>query len=108
MPFEIKFENIPAGISLTSARAGESLNVRTIEFVSEEDGDTLIERLEGFGSEILSKLPREAEQTPIQPSQVQELLAIIRRDGTATVYLNELNKVGRVQPKREFKAGDSV
>jgi hypothetical protein len=105
VPFEIKFKNVPAGTAMNSVREGEAVNVRQLEFVSEEDGDTLIDRLEGFGSEILGMLPG---VPPIQPSQVQHLLAIIRRDGTATVYVNELNTIGAMQPKRDFKKGEAI
>jgi hypothetical protein len=105
MPFEIKFENTPAGVCLEAVRGGGTAKVRAIEFVSEEDGDTLVERLEAFGSDILGRLPG---SPPIQPNQVQHLLAVIRRDGTATVYLNELKTHGRVQVKREIAKGDFV
>ena len=105
MPYEIRFEKLPAGVCVEAVRDGGTAKVRAIEFVSEEDGDTLIERLEGFGSEILAKLPA---KPPIQPSQIQHLLAIIRRDGTASVYVNEIQTVAMVQAKRELKASDEV
>ena len=73
--------------------------------LSEEDGDTLVERLEGFGSDILGKLPA---NPPIQPNQVQHLLAVIRRDRSATVYLNKLKTVGQMQVKKGLRKGDSV
>jgi len=103
--YEIKFDNTPAGVCVEAVRNGGTAKVCAIEFVSEEDGDILIERLEGFGSDILAKLPA---NPPIQPKQVQHLLAIIRRDGTATVYVNELNTVGMMQVKRDLKKGDGV
>lgn len=105
MSFEIKFENVPAGICVDAVRGSGTVKVRAIEFVSEEDGDTLVERLEAFGSDILSKLPG---NPPVQPSQVQHLLAIIRRDGSSTVYLNELRTRGQVQVKKDFTKGDPV
>jgi hypothetical protein len=105
MPFEITFENIPVGVNVEAVRGGGMAKVRAMEFVSEEDGDTLIERLEAFGSDILARLPI---TPPLQPSQVQHLLAIIHRDKTATVYVNELINVGMVQPKRSFEKGDAV
>lgn len=105
MPYEIKFENVPAGTCIEAVRGGGTVKIRTVEFVSEEDGDTLVERLEGLGSDILRRLPA---NPPIQPSQVQHLLAIISRDGSATVYLNELNTRGQVQVKKDIKKGDAV
>src|SRR5258706_1072027 len=105
MPFEFKFENIPVGICAEAVRGPGMVKVRATEFVSEEDGDKLIERLEELGSDILAKLPADP---PVQPNQVQHLLAIIRRAKTATVYINELKSIGTVQPKRDFKQGDAI
>ncbi|MEA2711825.1 MAG: hypothetical protein QOF78_4426 [Phycisphaerales bacterium] len=90
---------------MNAARQGESLTVQSIAFFSEEDGDKLIDQLEGWGSDILAKLPG---NPPIQPAQVEHLLVIIRRDNTATVYLNELNARTLIQVKREFKKGEAV
>lgn len=105
MPYDISFNDIPAGTAINAAKSGEEVMVRAIEFVSEEDGNVLIERLEGFGGTILGKLPT---ISPIQPNEVKHLLAIIRRDKSATVYINELKIVGHVQVKKEFEKGDSI
>ena len=85
MPYEITFDNIPAGYSLSSSKKGETgtIQVSVREFTSSEDGDLFISRLEGFPAEIVSKLPPR-----ISPSQIDHLLAIIRIDKTATVYVN--------------------
>lgn len=77
----------------------------TTEFCSSEDGDHFIRRLEGIPSAILAKLPSE---TPTRPSTVDHLLAIIRKDKTAAIYINELNIVGKMQAKRELKQGDPI
>src|SRR5208282_1987613 len=108
MSYEICFENVPVGICVTAARGGEKVKVRAIEFVSEEDGDTLIDRLEWIGSEILGKLPQNGQIPLFFPDQIQHLLAIIRRDRTATVYVNELQTLGLARVKREFTLGDAV
>jgi hypothetical protein len=105
MPYDIKFDTRPAGVCVEAVRKGETVKVRVVEFVSEEDGDTLIDRLEGFVSDFLARLPADP---PLQPNQVQHLLAIVRSDNTATVYVNELKPRGMVQVKRDFKAGDAV
>ena len=109
MPFEIRFEKVPVGVCAEPAARGDgTVKVRAIEFVSEEDGDALIDRLEGFGSEILAKLPQNGQVPQFLPIQIQQLLAIIRRDGTATVYVNELETTGMVRVKRDITAGDAV
>jgi hypothetical protein len=105
VPYEIKFENAPIGICAESMHGPGFVKIRAIGFVLEEDGDMLVDHLEGFGSDILRKLPF---NPPIQPSQVQDLLAIIRRDSSATVYLNELVTRGLIQVKKEIKAGDPI
>jgi hypothetical protein len=108
MPYEIFFENVPAGVAAEAVRtgpAGGTGKVITREFISEEDGNTLVERLEGFGSAILDKLP---VPTPIRPNQVEHLLAVIKKDGNATVYVNELKPIGTVQAKKQISPGDAV
>lgn len=103
MPFEVKFAHLP-GISVEAApRGATSVKVQAIGFASAEDGDVLIRHLEGFGSDLLAMLPEHAT-----PGQVNHLLAIIRRDRSATVYLNEVSPIGEIQPKRGIAKGDPV
>lgn len=84
MPFEIKLDDLPAGYTLSAARKGEKVNVAVRDFTSSEDGDQFIKCLEGFPSQILSKLPKSAN---ITPSVVDHLLAIIRKDKTVLSIL---------------------
>ncbi len=98
MPHNIVFENLPAGIALTSARGGGTVKVAFKEFTSSEDGDLFIQRLEGFPSEILNKLP-----ISVKASTVDHMLAIIKRDKSAIVYLNELSFIAKIRPKRAIK-----
>jgi hypothetical protein len=97
MPHEIVFDDLPAGYSLSYTKKGEKALVRTIEFTSSEDGDEFIARLEGFPPQILSMLTSSAN---FKPSTVDHLLAIIRRDKTATVYVNELSISAYARVKR--------
>lgn len=105
MPYEITFDNIPAGYSLSSSKKGETgtIQVSVREFTSSEDGDLFISRLEGFPEEIVSKLPPR-----ISPSQIDHLLAIIRKDKTATVYVNEIKKIAKILIKRVVDKGEPV
>ena len=105
MPYEIKFDMPPAGYSISAAKKNEKATVATIEFTSSEDGDLFISRLEGFPSEIISKL---SCQTNIRESQIDNLLAIIRPDNTATVYVNELNFIIKSRVTRSVKKGEPV
>jgi hypothetical protein len=99
MEFNIKFESPPLGYVVTAARGGQVVQVLAREFTSSEDGDHFISRLEGYPSTILSMLPSRVD---IRPSSVDSLLAIISRDGNATVYINhpctlEINARGAIE-----------
>lgn len=105
MPQEIAFDNLPAGYAESSARAGEKLKVSLVGFVSTEDGDELITKLEGLPQQMLAML-----RLPflVLPSMVHSLLAIIRKDKTATVYLNEVQAIGQMRVKGAIKKGEAI
>jgi len=103
MPQEIVFEKLPAGYADSAAKPGEKVKVRLTDFVSTEDGDELITKLEGFPQQILSML---SVPSPVLPSMVHSLLAIIRADKTATVYLNEAQTIGEMRVKGGVKKGE--
>jgi len=71
MRFEIKFDELPAGYSVSAARSGENVQVRMRDFVSSEDGDKLVSYLEGVSDSILSRLP-----VFVMPSSIDHLLDI--------------------------------
>lgn len=106
MPYQVHFENRPAGYAASAARGPGSLQVIVTEFVSSEDGDKLIERLEGLPSQVIAMLPSEAK---IKPATLDHMLAVVHRDGSATVYVNELPMVARAMVKRGgIQAGDPL
>jgi hypothetical protein len=94
MPVEIEFARPPAGYSVSSARPGEQIAVQLAEFTSTDDGQHFIQRLEGLPDEILRR------SSQIRPSQVDHMLAIIRHDGNATIYINELELVAQIRTSR--------
>ena len=96
---EIDMENPPAGYVLEAAREGEDALVQCLEFTSTEDGQHFIQRLEGIPNNILAKM-----QSQTLPSQIDHMLAICRRDGTATIYLNELGIKGHIRAARPVNA----
>ena len=102
MPVEIDLGIPPAGYAVTSAHASETVGVQFREFTSTEDGQHFIQRLEGFPDNILQKLP-----APIPASKVDHMLALCRRDGSATVYLNELELQASVRASRPTEEGGS-
>ena len=101
MPYEISFDELPDGVAETSTRKGEICNVVTCEFVSSEDGDLLINRLDGFPSALTARCG-------IKSSAVENLLAILRRDNTVSVYIDELGFLIDGCTKRDAEAGDEV
>lgn len=108
MPYEIEFDNLPAGHAAEPAKSGDTAKVITREFTSSEDGERFVSRLEGFPDDIISRLPSEDS---VKPSQVDHLLAVIRPDSTASVYINELRVIGDVLLKHNsdgFDEGEPI
>lgn len=103
MPYEIEMENAPAGYAGTSAKADELVQLIYREFTSTEDGQHFIKRLEGGVNPILERLPIQ-----VPPSSVDHLLAIHKRDGKTTVYVNELEIQGTVRSTGSIRAGQGV
>jgi hypothetical protein len=97
MPYNLTLDNLPAGYALESKPQGGEISAVVIEFTSSEDGDIFVSRLEGGPSAIISKLPPDAG---VSPSTIDHLLAIIRRDKTATVYINEIPFIAQIRSKR--------
>lgn len=107
MPFKITFDNIPAGFCLNTARPGEMADVVLREFTSSEDGDLFISRLEGMGGQVLPLLQKQANII-VRPSSIDHLLAVISRDKTADIFINELDIRCEFVTKRDLKAGEPV
>ena len=106
MPVEIDLGMPPAGYAAAPKRATDTTGlIQYREFTSTEDGQHFIRRLEGIPNDILGKLP-----TPTPASRVDHLLALCHRDGTATVYLNELEIRASVRWRgyRSVDAGEPV
>jgi hypothetical protein len=110
MPHEISFEMVPLGHSAEAAREATTVKVCMTAFLSSEDGQEFIRRLEGFPTELLSKLPPNRR---VNPSQADHIVAVIRRDKSATVYVNELDiilgtVIGRSIGKGEYVSKNDI
>ena len=103
MPYEILLDHPPAGFAGTSARADELVQVIYREFTSTEDGQHFINRLERGVDPILREIP-----TSVRPSAVDHMLALIRKDGETTVFLNELEIEGTFRTARPVKKGQDM
>src|ERR1700689_4587268 len=104
MPVEVILSEVPIGVAAKASRKGETAAIRITGFVSSEDGQDLITHLEQFSSMLLAK----AVGDKGSPSQVDNLLAIVRRDKTATVYVNELRPAFISKVARAKERGDPV
>jgi hypothetical protein len=105
VPHEVTFNLSPLGHCEEAAKEATTVKVCMTAFHSSEDGQEFIQRLEGFPTELLSKLPITHR---INPSQVDHIVAVIRRDRTATVYVNELSIILSTMIGRSIKKGERV
>lgn len=90
MPFNIVLDDLPAGYSISATKKGEDATVVTREFTSSEDGDLFISRLDGIPSHIINLVSKSISNLHISFSRIDHLLAVINKDKTATVYINEI------------------
>ena len=110
MPITITLDGLPVGTVASSVRSGKTDGETTVgvilrEFLSSEDGDRLIGSLEDVSEMLFSKIP--ADRRP-KPSQIDHLLAVIHKDKTATLYINELQFKARISTKRGLKASQAI
>lgn len=105
MPHEVKLNEIPAGYALETAQDGQPVSVAVREFTSSEDGELFISRLEGLPQQLLSLVSPVAV---LQASTIDHLVAVIRKDHSATVYVNECKVLTHVRVKRKIDKGEYV
>ncbi len=103
MPVEVNLGRPPAGVAVSFARAGEKVKLCAREFTSTEDGQHFVRRLETCCTNILERLPE-----PVSPSQVDHMLVIYHRDGTAEVHVNELEVRAEARATGAIGAGDPL
>jgi hypothetical protein len=90
MPFNIVLDELPAGYSISSVKKGNNATVITREFTSSEDGDLFISRLDGIPSHLINLAAKSVSNLNISFSVIDHLLAVINKDKTSTVYINEI------------------
>jgi hypothetical protein len=100
---DVILPQLPAGIAVEDGfpAEGKLLKIAIREFSSSEDGDAFIRRLEGLPNQLLMMV-----SATMNPSTVDHLVAIIRTDRTARVFINECNVFVRARVNRSFKAGE--
>jgi len=92
-------------VAKAAPKGSATVEVALRGFYSSEDGESLIACLDGFSKTILDMIP--PERRP-RESQVEHLVASIRKDGKATVYVNELTMTAKFRAKRAVAAGQPV
>lgn len=104
MPTTIHLEHPPEAITLTAALKDEMLTVCTQARLSSEDGAAFLFHLEA----IWRCFDVPMRKRGVFPSQVDHFLAIMTREGEATLYCNELQQRILVRSKRRVDAGQQV
>jgi hypothetical protein len=102
MPREFQLAQRICGISKQSASAGEQVEIQTQDLIGPNDVH-LLERLEQIHVVIFSNIPA----LPL-PSQIDNLLVIIRQNLTSVAYINELQIQAKVRVNRAIQAGTQV
>jgi hypothetical protein len=107
MPWHFELENIPAGCALEDATgvAGTPAPVIIREFVSSDQGEVFLSRVEGITAPFLGRIA--PEERP-RPETVFSLAAIIHRDKNVDLYVNELNFVVSGRATRSIEPGQTV
>jgi hypothetical protein len=112
MPIDIKVEEMPAGYNAAPVKVEKDMEVTLItrELVSSEDEENFrIKAVEGIPKILLSYIPKE-RQAELLP--VDSMVAIMRKDSTATLYLNtipnDLFAVSDAVSKRPWEIGEDI
>ncbi|HWS86429.1 MAG TPA: hypothetical protein VN282_05680 [Pyrinomonadaceae bacterium] len=109
MPVEVRVGQLLAGYNLYTIREGEEATLVTRELVSSEDSELYQARVEGIPVALLSSLPEDRAKELLP---VRYMVALLRPDTTATLYLDtipdDLKPVLHVTLKRVRGAGEPV
>jgi len=94
------------GLSGESSRKGEQVPVIPREFVSSEDGESFVRRLEELPSLVLDKVATQHGHI-VRESFIDNMLVLLNRDHSGQVFLNAPMKAS-IQVKRAVNAGEVV
>ncbi len=101
--FDITLSQLPAGHADHVIPDSHYGWILVKEFTSTEDGQDFVKRLEGIVDFLRRQLPEETH-----PSQIDHLLAIIHRDRTAQIFVNEIPINAQVRVAKPVDAGQPV
>lgn len=105
MRYEINLENLPAGYAAESVDKGETLKVINKDFLTTENGQIFFKCLEGFESKFLRPFVQDGAN---KVSTIDHCLVLIDKNKKATVYINELDFIGKMIPKRDIQKGEPI
>ncbi len=107
MKFDLILPELPSGYVAEFHPKGKPgpLKVHISGYYTIENGEGLIRALDGISHAYLSQLPKEKRP---DESQINSLLAIVRKDKSCTLYINELQLVAEIITKRFAAKNDAV
>lgn len=103
MIVEFQLEERLAGFVVAPAAKGEKVQVMTSEWLTSLQGVHLTWRLEELQGALFARIPEFPD-----PSQVNNLVVVIRPDLSATAYINEMRATAGIRPARPILAGEPV
>ena len=103
--YEVRLDRPLIGIATDTALGDEYFLLQTRGFFCADQPMHLLRALDGFSASILSFLPPGVVESP---AHVRHALAVVRRDGATTIWLNELIFRGESLATRKIDAGESV
>ena len=101
MPRQLQLKHMPVGYALMVPTKGECVPFQRKGFLTSEDGNAFITRLEGVAAHFSPFFGGQG----VSPSQVDHFLAVVRPDQSATVYCNELRIEAEMRVKRVSPTG---
>tara|TARA_R110002073_G_scaffold186392_1_gene344975 strand:+ start:11526 stop:12659 length:1134 start_codon:yes stop_codon:yes gene_type:complete len=102
MATTIKLETLLAGFALASGKPGEKVPTSTQGIVTSEDGERLVQVLDGISESVLNHLPS------VRESQTDHLVIVLHRSGSVDVYANEVKIAAQVIAKCAVNVGETV
>jgi len=109
LKFDIQLNCVLTGFAAESCNAeGRAIKVIRREFTSSEDGDLFIRRLQESLSRVILNTIRKQQKVIVVESSIANMLAIVRRDRTATVYINAPMKALMQTKKSSVSAGEAI
>ena len=93
---------------MNDCEPGETVKVMYRGFSSSEDGDVFISRLEGFPRILVNSI-RSKYRLPLFEGSIDCMVAVVRRDRSAEVYINPPCKASmQIKQHRDISAGEHI